>query len=324
MGNWLGSGNTDSYNYLFRMWRRWFVVILLLVFPFFFIGGADYYDPRSVKEFWNLGHLFFFAMFALVLDSYWWAQNRSIFFRILFTFFILLFVGVGIELIQLNITSRSCSLSDVVRDLSGGAIVLFWKASRRQPPLQAILSGFLLIIIVSYNFAPLLLALTDEYRSYKAFPLLAGFECEAEFRRWTSGPGVGFHRVSAPRLQGGYSGQITLTTDKYSGVSLDHFPRDWSGKRGLAFSVFNPGRQIVLHYRVHDSQHNVTEQRFTDRYNGKTVLEHGWNEIIIPMADIINGLKGRKMDITKISGFGIFVMNQNERRILFLDNVRLL
>jgi hypothetical protein len=30
------------------------------------------------------------------------------------------------------------------------------------------------------------------------------------------------------------------------------------------------------------------------------------------------------MDVTKIRGFGLFVAQQKERRVLFLDNVRLL
>ena len=300
------------------------VVILLLISPLFFIGGADYYAPRSVKEIWNLGHLVFFAMFVLVLDGYWLSIHRSIVFRILVTFFIVLFVGVGIELIQQNIANRSCSLIDVARDLSGGAIVLFWQASRRLRRLPAMLSVFLLISILGCNICPLVIDITDEYRSYRDFPLLAGFESEAELDRWTSDRQVVFQRVSTPRLQGRSSARITLTTEKYSGVSLDHFPGNWSGRSGLAFNVFNPGEQLVLHYRVHDSRHNVTGQLYTDRFNGRTVLKHGWNEIVIPMADIINGPKGRTMDSTKISGFGLFVMNQTEPRTLFLDNLRLL
>ncbi len=309
--------------YLCREWRRCFAIALLLIFPFFFIGGADYYEPRSVKELWNLGHWVFFAVFVLVLDSYWCATHRSVLFRVLATFFIVLLVGGGIELIQQRFAGRTCSMSDVVRDLLGGASVLLWKAAYRQRRLQAIVSGILLTTVVVYSFLPLGFALTDEFRSYQEFPLLAGFECDAELGRW--GSRVEMHRVSTPRLQGEYSAKITLTTDKYSGVSLDHFPGDWSGKKGLAFNVFNPGRQLVLYYRVHDSLHrDDVEQRFADRYNGRTVLEYGWNEIIIPMTDIINAPKNRKMDSTKISGFGIFVMNQPERRVLYIDNVRLL
>ena len=304
--------------------QRWWGGLVLLLFPLFFIGGADYYDPRSVKEIWNLGHFLFFALFTLVLDDWLKAKGRSIFFRVVGTSCIVLGLGLGIELIQLSLANRSCSLSDVVRDLSGCAIVLLWRAG--YPPLsfRTLLCTTLLLIVSCINFFPLGAALADEYRGYRDFPMLAGFENDGEFSRWTSGRRGDFQRVSAPRVEGDFAAKITLTTDKYSGVSLDHFPRDWSGKSGLAFHVFNPGEQLILHYRVHDELHTTGEQRYSDRYNGRAVLENGWNEIVIPLADIINGPTARKMDITKISGFVLFVMQQPARRVLYLDNVRLL
>jgi len=130
--------------------------------------------------------------------------------------------------------------------------------------------------------------------------------------------------VTLPRVQGKYAARITLTTDKYSGVALNYFPGDWRGRRALAFQVFNPGQPLTLHYRVHDALHQREVQAYGDRYNGRSLLTEGWNEIIIPMTDIIAAPEGRAMDVTKIRGFGVFVVQQKERRVLFLDNVRLL
>lgn len=316
--------NRNNYSLaLLKEWRQWFVVILLLVFPFFFIGGGDYYDPRSLKEVWNLGHFFFFAMLVLVVDSYWSSANRTLLFRIFATFSTLVIVGLGIELIQLNIAARYFSWIDVVRDISGGAIALLWRTGCRLPRVQAILSVLVAIVIVVLNFFSLGSFLADEYRSYRDMPLLAGFESQVELSRW-EGERVGLTMVSLPRVQGKYSGMITLTTDEYSGLSLQHFPGDWSGWKGLAFTVFNPGLQITLHYRVHDSFHRQSNQDYADRFNGKTILHHGWNEIVIPMADIVDGPRTRKMELNRIAGFGLFVMNQVERRVLYLDDVRLL
>jgi VanZ family protein len=307
-----------------RVWRQWFVVTLLLIFPFFFIGRLDYYDPRSLKELWNLGHFFFFALLVLVLDSYWCSAGRLIVFRIFATFLTLVTVGLGVELIQLNITGRFFSWSDVVTDLSGGSIALLWKTGRKLPGVQSILIGLVSITIISFNLVPVGIALTDEYRAYRDFPLLAGFENKAELSRWADGR-VNLSMVSSPRCQGRHSAKITLTTDEYSGVSLQHFPDNWSGRNALAFNVYNPGQPIILHYRVHDFQHNSNKiQTYDDRYNGRTVLDNGWNEIVIPLTDIIEGPAYRKLDVTKISGFGMFVMKQTERQVLFLDNVRLL
>jgi hypothetical protein len=102
-----------------------------------------------------------------------------------------------------------------------------------------------------------------------------------------------------------------------------HFPGDWSGRAGLAFSVFNPGGEVKLHYRVHDILHRGNVQQHTNRFNGDTVLHPGWNDIVIPMNDILYGLQGRTMDVTKIRGFGLFVIRQADSRVLYLDNVRL-
>lgn len=307
-----------------RQWRKWFVVILSLVFPFFFIGGADYYDPRSLKELWNLGHFFFFALLVLVIDSHLCSTGQSIFFRIFAAFLTPVAVGLSIELIQLNIDGRFFSWSDVITDLSGGAIAMLWQIGRKLPGFQSVLSGFVLISIVSINLVPVVTALTDEYRSYRDFPLLAGFESRAELNRWADGR-VELSMVAFPRLQGRYSAKIILTTDKYSGVSLKYFPGDWSGRKSLAFNVFNPGQPISLHYRVHDYLHQGSiPQSYDDRFNGKTILEYGWNEIVVPLKDIIEAPKGREMDVTKIRGFGIFVISQPQRHVLFLDNVRLL
>jgi VanZ family protein len=308
---------------LLREWRKWFIVVLSLVFPFFFIGGSDYYDPRSLKELWNLGHFFFFALLVLVLDSHLCSTGRSVFFRIFAAFLASVVVGLSIELIQLNIDGRFFSWFDVVTDLSGGASALLWKTGRKFPGFRSILRGFVLILIVLVNLVPVATALTDEYRSYKDFPLLAGFESEAELSRWAGGR-VGLSRVSSPRLQGRYSAKMILTTDEYSGVSLQYFPSDWSGRKGLAFNVFNSGQPISLHYRVHDYLHQHNAQLYDDRFNGKTLLEYGWNEIVIPLTDIIEAPQGREMDVKKIRGFGIFVMKQTQPHILFLDNVRLL
>jgi hypothetical protein len=309
--------------YLFRTWYGWFVVALLCVSPFFFIGGSSYDDPRSIKEVWNLGHFFYFGMLVLVLDGYWCSRSRSLFFRVFAGLGTVFFLGLGIELIQLDIADRFFSWSDVVRDLSGGTTALLWKVGRRRSRRQSLVCGFVVMVLVFYSFFPFGAALADEYRSYRDLPLLAGFESKGELSRWEGGR-VRLRMVASPRVQGSYSGKINLTTDEYSGLSMIHFPGDWSGWNSLAFDVFNPGLEITLHYRVHDYLHRGDKQTYGNRFNGSTVLEHGWNEIVIPMTDIINGPKDREMDVKKMRGFGIFVMKQVERRVLYLDDVRLL
>ncbi len=303
--------------------RRWFIYILLLVLPFFFVGGPDYDSQRSLKELWNLGHFFFFMIFILVQDSYWCSLHRSIYFRMAAACITVTCVGLGIELLQLHIDDRFFSWRDVGMDLMGGVTALLWRAGRSLPPLPATLTAVVSIVVVCVNFVPFGRVVLDEYCSGRDFPLLAGFETTIELRRWTGGRG-GLTRVPLPRVQGKHSARITLTTDKYSGVALNYFPGDWRDRRALAFQVFNPGHPLTLHYRVHDALHRGEMQTYGNRYNGRTLLTEGWNEIIIPLAEILAAPEGRQMDVTKIRGFGVFVVQQKERRVLFLDNVRLL
>ena len=299
--------------------RTLFTLLLFLVSPLFFFGGPDYYSPRLLNEFWNLGHLFFFALLAVLLDSYLCSKRRSMLFRIVTTFSVLAFVAFATELIQLDMIDRNFSWTDLCRDLSGGAIVLFWRLGEGGSPrfVLRVISGIILLV----NFVPFGEMALDEYRAYRDFPALAGFESESELSRWNGGGCLS--RDTTVSRQGDYSAKIGLTTDLYSGVSLHHFPGDWSGQDGLAFSVFNPGQEIALHYRIHDIMHRGAMQEYSNRFNGKTVLHPGWNDIAIPMTDILHGPQKRRMDLTQIHGFGIFVVQQTDRRILFLDNVRL-
>ena len=102
-----------------------------------------------------------------------------------------------------------------------------------------------------------------------------------------------------------------------------HFPEDWRGCEALAFSVFNPGGPVMLHFRVHDREHAGEHQEYYDRYNGTRLLAGGWNDIVIPMQAIHDAPRGRTMDLAHIRGFGLFVMDQPEL-LLYLDDVRLL
>ena len=92
-------------------------LLLLLASPLFFFGGPDYYSPRLLNEFWNLGHLFFFGLFAVFLDRYLCSRRCPMLFRIVVTVTALLFVGLAIELIQLGVADRSFSWEDLFRDL---------------------------------------------------------------------------------------------------------------------------------------------------------------------------------------------------------------
>jgi hypothetical protein len=51
-------------------------VIAAICFVLFFVGGPDYYSPRSYKHFWDLGHILFFSILSyLILLNWPWSSK---------------------------------------------------------------------------------------------------------------------------------------------------------------------------------------------------------------------------------------------------------
>lgn len=295
---------------------------LLTTSPLFVLGDPNFYSHRLLTELWNLGHLFFFALFAFLLDHYWCSQQRSKLFRITATLLILVCIAFTTELIQLGLPDRFFSWMDLTKDISGGVIILLWLIGHNTERTQSVFLRVIALFCLGLNLIPLLNISIDTYHSHTDFPLLAGFEHITELSRWDGGAGLTID--SQIHLGGNSSGKIAFSTEQYSGIFLHHFPRNWSNRSGLAFSVFNPGQVIQLHYRVHDNLHSGDSQGFSNRFNGSSLLSHGWNEIVIPMVDILHGPLDRTMNVDKIQCFGIFVVQQKNKRTLYIDDLHLL
>ncbi len=304
-------------------WTRLIVIAgTLLIFPLFFISGPAYQSARSLHEFWNLGHVVFFALFAILVYYYLLPQFLPSISRICLSLVLVFLVGMGIEIAQLGASGRTVGWDDFFRDLAGAGLVFFWQVGISGNNRCAIIfSRIAACIIAAVCLVPLSCALLDEYQARREFPLLSGFEHRFELGRWADANRL--RRVGYPVRAGKYSAEIRLTTDRYSGVSLFHFPQDWRGKNALAFSVFNPGEPVELLFRVHDRLHTGDKQEYHDRFNGSRILARGWNDIVIPMTAIHDAPASRKMDLAHIRGFGLFVMDQPEPRLLYLDDVRL-
>lgn len=296
---------------------------IVLIFPLFFIGGPSYQSARSFKELWNFGHILFFALFAMCLYFHLLPRHWSPFHKICLTCTLVILAGAGIEFAQVGLSDRTVGWDDFFRDLVGGGIVFFWGwGISGKNSAQQIISIVAISMIAFIVLIPLGLVLFDEYQARKDFPLLSGFETRMELGRWRNADN--FRLVESPVRKGKYSAEISLNTDRYSGVSLFYFPEDWRGKKALAFSVFNPGAPVDLHCRVHDRMHIGENQQYKNRFNDIRVLATGWNEIVISLDTIRHAPAGREMDLAHIRGFGLFVVEQPEKLRLYLDDVRLL
>jgi VanZ family protein len=301
--------------------HRWLFACVVAIFPFFFMGGPSWQSARSLGEIWNLGHVLFFFLFTLLAWGYPALANFAGWLRLLIILFTVLLIGLGIEGMQLFVGNRSVGWDDIARNLAGAALALIWIVDREVHGYRWRKSLRLVAAVIGCGcLLPIGIVLVDEYRARRDFPLLASFESRLELERWSSGNHLDL--VSDPVREGHFAVAIHLRHEEYSGAALVHFPGDWRGYDALAFSMFNPGEPVELHFRVHDREHAGDRQQYHDRYNGTRMLAGGWNDILIPMSGILSAPQGRTMDLAHIRGFGLFLMDQ-PARLLYLDNVRL-
>ncbi len=252
---------------------RKILLFISLMIPWFFVGGPGYEGTRSFKEVWSLGHVLFFALFTVAVDSHFNLCRQPTVIK--FCLFLLVVVGLasGIEFLQTLAPDRESSLQDILLGLAGGVLVLLWKSSGRVRTVGKIILGSCGAGIIIICLLPLLLTLYDEYRAWRDFPVLADFESALELSRWEND--VKLLRVRDPVKNGKFALKASLTTEKYSGVGLRYFSGNWGTAQALTFSVYNPGEVVVLHYRIHDWKHTGEHQEYENRYNGRTSLAAG-------------------------------------------------
>ena len=305
---------------------RVLLLLLIVIFPFFFFGGPGYLAARSFKAAWDLGHILFFTLASVGLYGLYGSRASPVRPARVFVQVSLLVFGFGllIELIQMYSAGRSPDIFDLLRNQLGALIgfVFFSSLSRGTAPflargLQAVTILFLLCVLW-----PVVRATVDEWLAVGQFPQLSDFETPLEARRWNNLRQL--QRVARPVRHGNRALRVQLSTEKYSGTSLFYVPRDWSGYQWLNFSVYNPlETQLSLHSRIHDRLHGQHGHLFTDRFYREFILQPGWNDLRISLAEVRLAPVGREMDMQQIEGFGIYVVRLARPLVIYLDNVYL-
>ncbi|MCH9699134.1 MAG: VanZ family protein [Gammaproteobacteria bacterium] len=302
--------------------NHWFSYPLLVVGSILlFVGGPDYYSSRSLINFWNTGHILYFALLTFLLLRCQFIKRLSVINRWLLILIMTLLAGCSIELIQYG-TARTPDTGDILRDFSGSFLVLAFDSSGtglksiKQQRFLQISSVVLLLLLL----LPFFRSLLDEAISRNQFPVLADFETPFEIDRWGGGNKLSVESmplVSASRLL-----KIRLTTNIYSGVSLKYFEENWQDARKLNISLYNPDkRSLWVTIRIHDVQHTDGFEEYTDRYNRNFLLLSGWNHLGIDLEEVRKSPLHRKMDMSRIRGVGLFAMSLPKPRLLFIDNV---
>jgi hypothetical protein len=219
---------------------------------------------------------------------------------------------------------RTPDVGDVVRDVIGGLVGIFFLLGSRKALRAKVLTAFQIITIglVGLQVYPVLAALSDEFLAREQFPVLSSFETPWEIARWQGS--ASFAIDSGVHLDGKCSLRVQLSTDRYSGVHLKYFPENWKGAKSFRFSVYNPlDQELSLTCRINDKKHEAGKRRYSDRFNRLYKLPSGWTTIDIDVQDIRCAPKGRRMDMGHIAGLGIFAMDLPQSRVIYIDDVRL-
>lgn len=307
--------------------RRSIPVLLVIGLPFFFVGGPGFYSARSSVHLWDLGHILYFGLFTLWLTglaSDWQtALSRG---RRLALLVLLPFVaGLIIECLQFAVNGRRPGMDDLFRNTLGILLVLVFQCWPLQESRQRLCLGVLRaasLVLLCCALWPLFRSVRDEDRAWREFPVLADFESKGELSRWYHANQL--RQEKSIVRHGSCSARVQLSTARISGVTLLHFPHDWHGYRWLRFSVYNPlNGPLELNCRLDDSRHRRTHGPYSDRFNTQLVLRPGWNDLAIDLEEAEKAPKGRRMDMSHIAGFSLFVVQQKAPLALFLDHVRL-
>ncbi len=295
-----------------------------LCFVFLFVGGPDYYSPRSYQRAWDLGHIFFFAIGTFSLIHGWEKLARNNLLKQFFWCFSFgLLFSLLTELVQAGL-QRTADVGDIWRNLLGCMAALFFLSPNRKasPKIPLHFLQLFIAIMVLLEIFPLARALTDEAIAKTQFPVLADFETPFEVTRWQSRYKLTIDHTIV--RHGRASLKAQLTSAIYSAIVLNHFPGDWQEFRYLNLSIFNPSSDLLqIHCRIHDARDSKNTQSSYDRFNGYYTLLPGWNDIEIPLEDIETAPNNRKMDLGDIRGIGIFILTIPWPEVIHIDDVRL-
>ena len=289
-----------------------------------FAGGPDYYSSRSFKNLWDLGHILFFSILSyLILLS--WSQNDRMSFPLqAFSILIIaLVLGSLIEIVQSG-TRRSSDVLDVIRNVIGCMVTFSFFAPTKKiiPKLFFRTFQVLTIMLVIAALLPSIKAISDEIVALRQFPVLSDFETPFEIDRWAGNAALSID--DDIHFHGKSSLKVVLKTANYSGAGLRYFPDDWSNYHYLHLNIFNPiDDPLKITCRIHDRRHADGVQAYDDRFNRSLVLVKGWNQIVIPLEQVENAPKTRKLDLRKVQKLAVFVHRLPRTRVIYIDDVRL-
>jgi len=302
-------------------WTYFLAVILTILL---FVGGPDYESHRIVQQIWDVGHVALFLMLSYIILIFIRKYKLSYITQFLIIVALSFIFGLFVELIQLLI-GRDFELQDLANDVSGAIIgyFVYYLLHAKISKLHNIIAVLSIVLLLMISLYPLANVLVDEMKMENEFPVLSDFESATQLSRWDvkqANLSLNKHHVQ----QGEYSLQAIFFPDAFPDITLQHFPRDWSGYKNIKFSLYNKAQDpIVIELKVYDEDHMKYGYQYTDRFNRELLLQPGWNNIFISLNEIFNSPEKRTMDRTRIKSFSLFLKDVTSPVTIFLDDLKL-
>lgn len=290
----------------------------------FFIGGPNYYSPRSFKSLWNLGHILYFALLPVLLPSFSPKKELRLIVQIFIIVGITLILGALVEVFQYGF-KRTPDMGDLFRNMIGACIAICFLLPIRKsvPKTPILILKTIIVFLVASQFYPIVIALIDEHHARRDFPILSNFQTSLQIHRWSSDAVITIENDIGH--QGNRAMRADLTTQLYSGFALKYFPVNWQQYQCIQFRIYNPSTDaITITCRIHDKTHALGVQQYQDRYNTTHSIPQGWKTITISLEEVRRAPDNRQMDLSQIYGIGFFASRLPHPRIIYIDDVRLL
>ena len=121
-------------------------------------------------------------------------------------------------------------------------------------------------------------------------------------------------------ISGQKSLKMELYPSSYPGITLKNFNPDWSKHTILKFGIHNE-EQIPLRLNIRiDDKKNPS---YNNRYNNSIILKCGINHVSIPLNSLRTSGTDNKIDLTNVLKMVLFLSSPEEKRVVYLDNIRL-
>ena len=157
--------------------------------------------------------------------------------------------------------------------------------------------------------------------SRKQSKQLADFETEAEMQDLNWECHKWFERSPEYSTSGEFSLRAVLPPGKYPGIAFHHLAKNWANHDYFKLDVFNPADYAVpLHVRVDDDESGLD---YGNRFDRDYFLRPGKNTISIYLREMETNISKRNLDLKGIKKVIIFIRQNDRKRELFLDNLRL-